>query len=104
VSGAVVLNWVLGAIIIVLIVGGGIYAAVRHGKAGPDDREARRYLRAKDDPQVTLLGEHVPTEAVAAAGGLAEPRSPLQETGQNAGSGERAAAPAQEAEEFGPLA
>ena len=84
-SGAVILNWVLGAIIVVLIVGGGIYAAVRHGKAGPNDQEARRYLRAKDDPQVTLLGEHVPTEAVAAAGGLAEPRSPLQETAQSAG-------------------
>lgn len=32
-SGAVVLNWVLGAIIIVVIVGGGMYAVFFHGKA-----------------------------------------------------------------------
>jgi hypothetical protein len=80
-GGAVILNWVLGAIIIVLIVGGGIYAIVWHGKAGPDNQEARRYLRAKDDPEVTPLAEHVPTEAVAAAGGLTEPRSPRQDAG-----------------------
>ena len=85
-GGAVILNWVLGAIIIVLIVGGGIYAVVRHGKACPNDQDARRYFRAKDDPQVTPLGEHVPTERVAAAGGLTEPRSPLREARQNAGS------------------
>ena len=84
-GGAVILNWVFGAIIIVLIVGGGLYAAFRHGQAGPDNREARRYFRAKDDPQVTPLGEHVPTEAVAAGGGLTEPRSPLREAGQNGG-------------------
>jgi hypothetical protein len=75
-GGAVILNWVLGAIIIVLIVGGGLYAALRHGKAGPNTRDARRYFRAKDDPQVTPLAEHVPTERVAAAGGLTHPRSP----------------------------
>ena len=85
-GGAVILNWVLGAIIIVLIIGGGLYAAFRHGKAGANDRDARRYFRAKDDPQVTPLGEHVPTERVAAAGGLTELRSPLRDARQNAGS------------------
>jgi hypothetical protein len=78
-GGAVILNWVLGAIIIVLIVGGGLYAALRHGKAGPDNRDARRYFRAKDDPQVTPLAEHVPTERVAAAGGLTQRRSPRRD-------------------------
>ncbi len=85
-SGAVVLNWVLGAIIFVLIVGGGVYAIVRHGKAGPNYREARRHYRAKDDPNVTPLGEHVPSEPVAAADGLAEPQTPLQDAEQNGGS------------------
>ncbi len=84
-SGAVVLSLVLGGIIFVLIVGGGVYAIVRHGKAGPNYREARRHYRAKADPNVTPLGEHVPTEPVAAADGLAEPQSPLQDTEQNAG-------------------
>jgi hypothetical protein len=84
-GGAVILNWVLGAIIVVLIVGGGIYAIFWHGKAGPDNREARRYYQAKADPNVTPLGEHVPTESVAAADGLAESRSPLQDAGQSAG-------------------
>jgi hypothetical protein len=84
-SGAVILNWVLGGIIFVLIVGGGVYAIVRHGKAGPNYREARRHYQAKADPHVTPLGEHVPTEPVAAADGLAEPRSPLQDAGQNTG-------------------
>ena len=31
-GGAVILNWVLGAIIVVLIVGGGIYAASGTGR------------------------------------------------------------------------
>ncbi|MGH3069866.1 MAG: hypothetical protein ACRDMI_14940, partial [Streptosporangiaceae bacterium] len=83
-SGAVILNWVLGAIIFVLIVGGGVYAIVRHGKAGPDNREARRHYQAKADRNVTPLGEHVPTERVAAVDGLAESQSPLQDAGQNA--------------------
>ena len=59
-SGAVILNWVLGAIIFVLIVGGGVYAIVRHGKAGPDHREARRHYRAKADPNVTPWGSTCP--------------------------------------------
>ena len=74
-SGAVILSLVLGGIIFVLIVAGGIYAIFRHGKAGPDNQEASRHYRAKADPDVTPLAEHVPTEPVAAAGGLAEPRS-----------------------------
>ncbi|HEY8044294.1 MAG TPA: hypothetical protein VIF35_08525 [Streptosporangiaceae bacterium] len=81
-GGAVILNWVLGAIIVVLIVGGGLYAALRHGKAGPDNRDARRYFRAKDDPQVTPLAEHVPTERVAVAGGLTQLRSPWPDATQ----------------------
>ncbi|PZS38838.1 MAG: hypothetical protein DLM62_11600 [Pseudonocardiales bacterium] len=85
-SGAVILNWVLGAIVFVLIVGGGVYAIVRHGKAGPNYREARRHYRAKADPNVTPLGEHVPSEPVAAADGLAEPQTPLQDAGQSGGS------------------
>jgi hypothetical protein len=85
-SGAVILNWVLGAIIFVLIVGGGVYAIVRHGKAGPNYREARRHYRAKADPNVTPLGEHVPTGPVAVADGLAETQSALQDAGQNAGA------------------
>jgi hypothetical protein len=107
-SGAVILNWVLGGIIVVLIVGGGIYAAVRHGKAGPNNQEASRYYQAKADPNVTPLAEHVPTGPVAAAGGLAESRSPLQDAGQNAGpnggqasarpSGDRTAEPGRDPE------
>jgi hypothetical protein len=85
-SGAVILSLVLGAIIFVLIVGGGVYAIVRHGKAGPNNREARRHYQAKADPDVTPLGEHVPSEPVAAADGLAEPQSPLQDTGPSGGS------------------
>ena len=102
-SGAVILNWVLGAIIFVLIVGGGVYAIFRHGKAGPDNLEARQHYRAKADPNVTPLGEHVPTEPVAAAHGLAESQSPLLDAGQSAGphsgqdsprpSGDRTAGP-----------
>ena len=86
-GGAVILNWVLGAIIIVLIIGGGVYAIVYHGKAGPDNREARRYQQAKADPNVTPLAEHVPSEPVAAADGLAQSQSRLQDAGQNAGPG-----------------
>ena len=85
-GGAVILNWVLGAIIIVLIIGGGLYAVFRHGKAGPNTRDADQYLQAKDDPNVTPVAEHVPTGPVAAAGGLAETRSPLRDAGQNADS------------------
>jgi hypothetical protein len=84
-SGAVILNWVLGAIIFVLIVGGGVYAIVRHGKAGPNYGEARRHYRAKADPNVASLGEHVPTEPAAAVDGLAESQSSWQDAGQNAG-------------------
>ena len=83
-GGAVILNWVLGAIIFVLIVGGGIYAIFRHGKAGPDDQEARQHYAAKADPNVTPLGEHVPAEPVAAAHGLTESQSPRQDATQNA--------------------
>ena len=54
-SGAVILNWVLGAIIFVLIVGGGVYAIVRHGKAGPDHREARQSLPGQGRPQCDAL-------------------------------------------------
>jgi len=103
-GGAVILNWVLGAIIIVLIIGGGIYAIGWHGKAGPDNREARRYFQAKDDPQVTPLGEHVPTERVAAAGGLTELRSPPRDAGPDGGEpgprrpGEHAAGPGRDPE------
>ncbi|HEX3390251.1 MAG TPA: hypothetical protein VHT94_14540 [Streptosporangiaceae bacterium] len=84
-GGAVILNWVLGAIIFVAIVGGGVYAIFRHGKAGPNDREARQHYGAKADPNVTPLGEHVPAEPVAAAHGLTESRSPRQDATQNAG-------------------
>ena len=105
-GGAVILNWVLGAIIVVLIIGGGVYAIGWHGKAGPDNREARRYLQAKDDPQVTPLGEHVPTERVAAAGGLTETRSSRQvrNAGPDRGQpgtpppGDRTAGPARDPE------
>jgi len=107
-SGAVILNWVLGGIIFVLIVGGGIYAIVRHGKAGPNYREARRHYQAKADPNVASLGEHVPTEPVAAVDGLAESRSSRQDAGQNAGpnggqasarpSGDRTAEPGRDPE------
>ena len=83
-GGAVILNWVLGAIIFVLIVGGGVYAIFRHGKAGPDDQEARQHYAAKADPNVTPLGEHVPAEPVAAAHGLTESQSPRQDATQNA--------------------
>ena len=71
-GGAVILNWVFGAIIIVAIIGGGVYAILYHGKAGPDNREADRYQQAKADPNVTPLAEHVPSEPVAAADGLAQ--------------------------------
>ena len=84
-GGVVILNWVLGAIIVVLIVGGGVYAIFRHGNAGPNDEEARRHYGAKADPNVTPLGEHVPAEPVAAAHGLTESQSPLQDAGQSAG-------------------
>ena len=103
-GGAVILNWILGAIIVVLIIGGGVYAIGWHGKACPDNREARRYLRAKNDPQVTPLGEHVPTERVATAGGLTELRSPLRDAGPGGGqpgirlSGERTADPGRDPE------
>jgi hypothetical protein len=107
-SGAVILNWVLGGIIFVLIVGGGVYAIVRHGKAGPNYREARRHYQAKADPSVTPLAEHVPTGPVAVADGLAEPQSALQDAGQNAGpkggqasagpSGDQAAQPGRDPE------
>jgi hypothetical protein len=107
-GGAVILNWVLGAIIVVLIIGGGIYAIFWHGKAGPDNREADRYYRAKADPNVTPLGEHVPNEPVAAADGLAESQSPLLDAGQSAGpqsvqgstrrSGDRTAGPGRDPE------
>ena len=83
-GGAVTLNWVLGAIIFVLIVGGGVYAIFRHGKAGPDDQEARQYYGAKADPKVTPLGEHVPAEPVAAAHGLTESQSPRHDDTQTA--------------------
>jgi hypothetical protein len=82
-GGAVILNWVLGAIIFVLIVGGGVYAIFRHGKAGPDDQEARQHYAAKADPNVTPLGEHVPAEPVAAAHGLTESQPPRQDATQN---------------------
>jgi hypothetical protein len=62
-----------------------VYAIVRHGKAGPNNREARRHYQAKADPDVTPLGEHVPSGPVAAADGLAEPQTPLQDAGQNRG-------------------
>ena len=55
-SGAVILNWVLGAIIIVLIVGGGVYAIVYHGKAGPNYREARRYYAGQGRPECDAPG------------------------------------------------
>jgi hypothetical protein len=107
-GGAVILNWVLGGIIFVLIVGGGVYAIFRHGKAGPDNREAGRHYQAKADPNVTPLGEHVPTEPVAAADGLAESQSPLLDAGQSAGphsgqgstrpSGDRTAGPGRDPE------
>jgi hypothetical protein len=84
-GGAVILNWVLGAIIIVVIIGGGVYAILYHGKAGPDNREAHRYQQAKADPNVTPLAEHVPSQPAAATDGLAEAQSPLQDAGQNAG-------------------
>lgn len=82
-SGAVIANWVLGGIIFVLIVGGGVYAIVRHGKAGPNYREARRHYRAKDDPSITPLSDYVPSDRVAATDGLAEPQAPLQDASQN---------------------
>lgn len=85
-SGAVILNWVLGAIIIVVIVGGGMYAVFFHGKAGPNYQDAQQYQGAKADPDVTPLAEHVPSEPVAAADGLAQTQSPLRDAGQNAGS------------------
>jgi hypothetical protein len=107
-SGAVVLSLVLGGIIFVLIVGGGVYAIARHGKAGPNNREARRHYRAKADPNVTPLAEHVPTGSVAAADGLTESQSPRQDAGQNTGpnggqasaqpSGDRAAGPGRDPE------
>ena len=103
-GGAVILNWVLGAIIVVLIVGGGIYAIFWHGKAGPDNREAHQHYRAKADPNVTPLGEHVPTEPVAAADGLAESQSPLQDAGPYGGqagtrpSGDRTTGPGRDPE------
>jgi hypothetical protein len=97
-SGAVILNWVLGGIIIVAIIGGGIYAVVWHGKAGPNDREARRYYRAKADPDVTPLGEHVPTGPAAAADGLAEPQSPLRNAGPDGGQASVRASGGQTAE------
>jgi hypothetical protein len=103
-SGAVILNWVLGGIIFVLIVGGGVYAIVRHGTAGPNYREARRHYQAKADPNVASLGEHVPTEPVAAVDGLAESRSSRQNAGPNGGqasarpSGDRTAEPGRDPE------
>jgi hypothetical protein len=84
-SGAVILNWVLGAIIIVVIVGGGMYAVFFHGKAGPNYQDAQQYQGAKADPDVTPLAEHVPSEPAAAADGLTEAQSPLQDAGLNAG-------------------
>ena len=83
-GGAVILNWVLGAIIFVAIVGGGVYAIFRHGKAGPNDREARQHYGAKADPNVTPLGEHVPAGPVAAAHGLTESQS-RQDASQHGG-------------------
>ena len=35
-GGAVILNWVLGAVVFVAVVGGGVYAIFRHGMAGPN--------------------------------------------------------------------
>lgn len=84
-SGAVILNWVLGAIIFVLIVGGGIYAIVRHGKAAPNYREADRHYRAKADPSATPMRDHVPAGPAAAADGLTVARNPPGEPGPSAG-------------------
>jgi hypothetical protein len=88
-GGTVILNWVLGAIIFLLIVGGGVYAIVRHGKAGPNDREARRHFGAKQDPSVTPLSDYVPTGPVAAVDGLTEPRAPLTDAGSGQGAASR---------------
>jgi hypothetical protein len=88
-SGAVILNWVLGGIIVLIIIGGGLYAAFRHGKAGPNYREARRHYQAKEDPSVTPLSDYVPTDRVVAADGLAEPQIPLADSGQGDPAGAR---------------
>jgi hypothetical protein len=81
-GGAVILNWVLGGIIVLGIIGGGLYAALRHGKAGPNYREARRHYQAKEDSSVTPLSDYVPTDRAAATDGLAEPQIPLEDPGQ----------------------
>ena len=88
-GGAVILNWVLGGIIIVAIIGGGFYAVFRHGKAGPNYRNVRRHYQAKEDPSVTPLSDYVPTERVAAVGGLAVTRTPLADPDQDDPAGRR---------------
>ena len=100
-SGAVILNWVLGAIIVLIIIGGGFYAAFRHGKAGPDHSEARRHFQAKEDPSVTPLSDYVPTDRAVTHDGLAEPQVPLADPGQSGrdaghASGGAAAGPARD--------
>jgi hypothetical protein len=100
-SGAVILNWVLGAIIVVVIIGGGFYAVFRHGQAGPNYREARTHYQAKEDPSVTPLSDYVPTDQAVTHDGLAEPQIPLEdpgESGRDAGqpSGGATAGPARD--------
>lgn len=81
----VAINWVIGALIILLIVGVPLWITFRRRHARPDYREARTHFRAKADPGTTPLSDYVPTDPVAATDGLTVAQTPLEDPGPAAG-------------------
>ncbi|MDX6334191.1 MAG: hypothetical protein QOG05_1531 [Streptosporangiaceae bacterium] len=84
-NGTVVVNLVIGALIVLIIVGVPLWLTLRRRHARPDYREARAHYQAKADPSVTPLSDYVPAEPVAATDGLAVPQTPLDEASTSAG-------------------
>ncbi|HWG63047.1 MAG TPA: hypothetical protein VG253_15210 [Streptosporangiaceae bacterium] len=60
-SGSVILNWVLGAVIILLIIGVPLWLTMRRRHARPDYREARSHYNATAEaPSPEATSDFVP--------------------------------------------
>ena len=74
-SGAVIANWPIALVIILLIVGGPLWLTFRRRHITPDYRDAHAHVRASEPGPGTR--EYVPADQVSALDGLTVPHQPV---------------------------
>ena len=87
-TGAVIANWPLSLLVILVIVGVPLWLTFRHKHTRPDYQDAREHFRVKEagPAAAARTSDYVPAGRVSALDGLTVPHEPEPSAGRGSAS------------------